>query len=98
MTQSICAAAFSPDSGVLLSGGEDQQVRLWRVLDGRELFALKGHTGIVFSVAFSPDFRLIASGAEDHTVRLWKAADGKAQSQTVRVAAGDVARVSFALE
>ena len=41
--------------------------------DGRELAALKGHTGTVTSVAFSPDGARILTGSLDNTARLWDA-------------------------
>ena len=44
---------------------------------GRELLALKGHTGYVRSVAFSPDGARIATGSEDWSAKVWEAATGQ---------------------
>lgn len=67
--------AASPDGALLASGGYDGAVRIWRVADGRQLAALTGHGGTVWSIAWSPDGRWLASAGEDKLIRIWRAAD-----------------------
>ena len=69
--------AFSPDGQRLASGSSDQTVKIWDSATGKELFALKGHAGWVYSVAFSPDGQRLASGSDDQTVKIWDSATGK---------------------
>jgi WD40 repeat protein/serine/threonine protein kinase len=71
------SVAFSPDGGILASGGLDEAVRLWRTSDGGLVRALSGHSRGVSSVAFSPDGLTLAVGSLDGTLRLWRVADGK---------------------
>ena len=42
-------------------GSDDQTVKIWDSATGKELFALKGHAGVVYGVAFSPDGQRLAS-------------------------------------
>jgi WD40 repeat protein/serine/threonine protein kinase len=65
------SVALSPDSRYLVSGGEDQVIRLWGVTAKRVLYSLEGHKGPVTSVAFSPDGKRVLSTAMDNTMRLW---------------------------
>jgi tetratricopeptide (TPR) repeat protein len=47
-------------------------VRIWDSATGKELFALKGHAGGVYSVAFSPDGQRLASANQDGSIHLWE--------------------------
>ena len=62
---------FAPDGKWLASGGADNSIKIWDTSTGRELRALSGHTGSVWSAVFSPDGRRVASGGADKTVRVW---------------------------
>jgi WD40 repeat protein len=93
--RAVQTAALSPDGRFAVSGGDDDDLRLWDVATGKTLRLLKGHTNQVWSVAFSPDGKYILSGGDDNTVRLWDAAEGK----EIRRFAGHtdhVNRVAFA--
>jgi WD40 repeat protein len=68
----ITSAVFTPDSGRLVTGGEDRTVRLWDVQSGRQIVTMS-HTAPVRAVTVDPKGRLIASGGDDNVVRLWDA-------------------------
>ena len=86
--------AFSPDGQRLASASYDQTVKIWDSATGKELFALKGHAGTVWSVAFSPDGQRLASASWDQTVKIWDSATGK-ELFALKGHAGPVRSVAF---
>jgi WD40 repeat protein len=66
----VLCVAFAPDGRLLLSGGSDHTVRLWRD-DGEEVCTLEGHGDKVQAVVFSPDGRTAFSAGADGTIRRW---------------------------
>ena len=78
----------------VLSGGEDNTVKLWDSKTGRIKKTLKGHSGIVFSVDFSPDDLMALSGSTDNTLKLWDLNQGKSV-KTYRGHTGYVTAVKF---
>jgi WD40 repeat protein/tetratricopeptide (TPR) repeat protein len=75
-TDAVNAVAFSPDGQRLLSGSDDQTVRIWRRAGASIVATLRGHTGPVYGVAISPDGRQLASvgeGQHEGEIKLWDA-------------------------
>ena len=79
----ILATAFSPDSRLLASGGDDAVVKLWDTATGRELATLNGHSLSVKALAFSSDGKLLVSGSDDGSARLWDVKSGEALATLV---------------
>jgi WD40 repeat protein/tRNA A-37 threonylcarbamoyl transferase component Bud32/tetratricopeptide (TPR) repeat protein len=109
-TKPLWSVAFSPDGKRIASSGDDNTVRVWNALTGRQLLTFRGHRNRppdkpntivlsvdgsgVNSVAFSPDGNWLASGAWDRTVKVWDPATGKVRF-TLEGHKGGVGRVAF---
>ncbi|KAG5727729.1 hypothetical protein E4T56_gene20735 [Termitomyces sp. T112] len=93
-TESVKSVAFSPDGKSIVSGSDDQSVRVWDASSGAQLQELNGHTSWVTSVTFSPDGKSIVSGSYDQSVRVWDASSG-AQLQELNGHTGSVTSVAF---
>jgi WD40 repeat protein len=72
----IDAIALSPDGGFVVSGAQDNTLKLWEIATGREVRTLRGHDDVVFGVAFSPDGKYIISGSDDRKLKLWDVSTG----------------------
>ena len=76
----MAVGALPDGTPVIISGGGDATVRVWRLADRAPVGEpLTGHTGTVHAVAVGalPDGTpVIISGGGDATVRVWRLADG----------------------
>jgi WD40 repeat protein len=63
--------AYTPDGTRLVSVGDDRNVRIWNLADGKVLHTLAGHTDWVLAVSVRGDGHLAATGGYDRTIRLW---------------------------
>ena len=59
----VWGVAISPDGQFIVSGGNDETVRVWDLQTGNLLGILIGHTSAVQAVAISPDGQFIVSGS-----------------------------------
>ncbi len=78
-TGAVRSVQFSPDGELLLSGGNDNTVKIWDVGSGRVQKNLRGHGGRVLECLFSPKFsggnRRVLSGSHDHFAKIWNLDD-----------------------
>ncbi|KIO31399.1 hypothetical protein M407DRAFT_14100 [Tulasnella calospora MUT 4182] len=66
-------AAFHPSLPLIVSAGDDRQVKLWRMSETKawEVDTCRGHFNNVSSALFHPRHELILSVGEDKTIRVW---------------------------
>ncbi|TFK35295.1 hypothetical protein BDQ12DRAFT_572061, partial [Crucibulum laeve] len=81
----VGSVAFSADGRRIVSGSDDQTIRLWDAETQQPIGEpLCGHENSVRSVAFSADGRHIVSGSYDQTIRLWDAETRKPIGEPLR--------------
>ena len=73
----VRSVTFSSDGKLLVSGSDDNIVKLWDVQTGGIVQDFSGHNHYVLSVSISADSAIIASGSCDKTIRLWDVSTGE---------------------
>jgi WD40 repeat protein len=95
-TATVRSAAFSADGQRIVSGSEDQTIRVWDAQTGQPIGEpIVGHSNWVNSVAFSPDGKMIASASLDETVRLWRLESGRPAEMRIDHAGSGFLNVLF---
>eukprot|EP00741_Cyanophora_paradoxa_P015546 tig00020902_g15007.t1 len=74
----VRAVAWTPDRKWIVSGSDDNLVRVWDAETGTELRKLEGHKDNIISVAVhvSTDGKWIVSGSNDKSLQVWDAETG----------------------
>lgn len=65
-------ASLHPTKPVVVSGGKDGQVKVWRA-DGGCLLEFATHKGSVYAVTFDPSSRYLATVGRDALLKIWDA-------------------------
>ncbi len=83
----VWAIALNLDGNLLLSGSQDQTLKLWDAVSGRLIDTLSGHQSWIRAVAISPDCQTLLSGSADGMLKIWQADDfGKYRCQQTHAA------------
>jgi WD40 repeat protein len=75
-TQTINDLAFTRDGKHLVTGSDDDTVRIWNLESGA-VRILTGHTDEIWRLELSPDGRFVASSGKETAVRLWDLQTGE---------------------
>jgi len=74
---SVGAIALTSDGHCLVTGSDDNTLKLWNLQSGEILCTLEGHTNVVNAVALTPDGTRAVSGSDDDTLKLWDLQSGE---------------------
>jgi len=71
--EAVMGLVFFPDHQTLVSGGQDNTIRIWNFMDKSNAAArvLRGHNSTVRGVIFCNHNEYLASASQDKTIRLW---------------------------
>ena len=61
---------ITSDNKYIISGG-DTTIRIWDLLEKKQVAVLEGHTDYIYTLAISSDDEYIISGSKDKTIRIW---------------------------
>ncbi|MBW4516296.1 MAG: protein kinase [Timaviella obliquedivisa GSE-PSE-MK23-08B] len=75
----VRSVTFSAEGRYVLSGGDDQVIKLWMVATGECLQTFRRHQGRISTVLFHPDRQHILSASDDQTIKVWEIATGQAK-------------------
>mgnify|MGYP002629194182 CR=1 FL=1 len=82
----VRTVAFSQDGSRIISGSQDNTIRLWDAEGGQLLKSFRGHDGAVRTVAFAENDQVILSGSHDNSIRKWNISE----YEEIRVLQGQV--------
>jgi WD40 repeat protein/serine/threonine protein kinase len=82
----VRTVAFSQDGLRIISGSQDNTIRLWDAEGGQLLKSFRGHDGAVRTVAFAQSDQVILSGSHDNSIRKWNISE----YEEIRVLQGQV--------
>ena len=74
--KNVTCLAISVDAAWVVTGCEDNLVRVWRLDRGTLVKEFAGHTGPILDVAISEDRKTITSCSSDQSIRRWDFATG----------------------
>ncbi|GAA6621026.1 CHAT domain-containing protein [Scytonema sp. NUACC26] len=75
----VRSIAFSLDGKTLISGSNDETVRLWDLETKQPVHILIGHENRIKCVGISPDGKTLMSGSADNKIKLWDRKTRKCQ-------------------
>lgn len=64
-------AAFSPDSRLISSGGDDRDLKIWDIESKKEIQSYQDHSGVIYNTRFHPDGSCIASCSGDKKIKIF---------------------------
>lgn len=63
--------AVSGDGNMLVTGGLDSVVRVWSLVQKKQIFTLHGHNSEIQCLSLTADSQFIITGSNDASIRIW---------------------------
>ena len=74
--EGIAAVAITPDGQTVVSGSDDNTLKVWDLATGHCRATFEGHTDTTDGIAITPDGQTVVSGSWDKTLKVWDLATG----------------------
>ncbi|VDN05546.1 unnamed protein product [Thelazia callipaeda] len=68
---SVFCIAFDKTGSYVITGADDNLVKIWNVRTGLLRFTLRGHSAEISDMSVSEDNALLGTGSVDKTIRVW---------------------------
>ncbi|HYV37948.1 MAG TPA: WD40 repeat domain-containing protein, partial [Gemmataceae bacterium] len=91
----ICCMAFSPNSAIIATGTNANQVLLWNLHSNKPIARLDGHCGRIGWLGFSPDGKQLVTGSDDTTMLVWDASPWTDPNARAALALGESVNSSW---
>ncbi|ESO00618.1 hypothetical protein HELRODRAFT_185760 [Helobdella robusta] len=88
-TFQVTSVCFSDTSEQVISGGIDNDLKVWDLRKNDVVYAMKGHMDTVTGLRLSPDGSYLLSTAMDNTVRIWDVRPYAPQERCVKIFQGN---------
>jgi WD40 repeat protein len=90
----VKSIAFTPNSYMIASGGEDKNIYLWDIKSGGKIGTLYGHSSPVLSIVISPDSESLASSDTHGLIKFWNLRT-KQDSRSIKASSRPVNLLAF---
>nr|QNO48683.1 hypothetical protein AMAKCJMG_00017 [Methanosarcinales archaeon ANME-2c ERB4] len=79
-TDVVWDVAVTPDGKTVVSGSDDNTLKVWDLATGKCRATFEGHVSEVWSVAVTPDCKTVVSGSGDTTLKVWDLETGQCRA------------------
>ena len=73
----IYCMVIDPLSRVLITGSDDNKIKIFHIPDFRFVKLLSGHSGVITNLSLNPLCTTLVSSSHDKTIRMWSMTTGK---------------------
>jgi WD40 repeat protein len=86
----VRSLTVTPDYDYVISGADDETVRVWDLLDGKQRYILKTRSNEILAVAVSPDAKYVIASTFEGDVIIWNLRTGRQHAEVFGIRGGPV--------